>query len=56
MGDRLLGFPIKRYKYLHCYNIDTYREGCLQGLESFKSVTCNISVVLSYFVLQSRVT
>ena len=25
MGDRLLGFPIKRYKYRHCYNIGTYR-------------------------------
>jgi hypothetical protein len=26
MGDRLLGFPIKRYKYRHCYNIDTLGE------------------------------
>jgi hypothetical protein len=51
MGDRLLGFPIKRYKYRHCYNIDTYREGYLQDLENLKSATYNISAVLSYFVL-----
>ena len=25
MGDRLLGFPIKHYKYRHCRNIGTYR-------------------------------
>jgi hypothetical protein len=51
MGDRLLGFPIKRYKYLYCYNIGTYREGFLQGFECLKSAGYNISVALSYFVL-----
>ena len=51
MGDRLLGFSIERYKYRLCYNIETYTGGGLQGLESIKPAECNISAVLSYFVL-----
>jgi hypothetical protein len=34
MGDRLLGFPIKNFKYRHCYNIGTDRRGSLQVLRA----------------------
>ena len=51
MGDRLLGFPIERCKYRHCYNISTHREGRLEGFDSSKRTRCGISATLSYFVL-----
>jgi hypothetical protein len=51
MGDRLLGFPIERYKYRRRYNIGKCREESLQGLDSIEPSGCTISVALSYFVL-----